>query len=70
MNCEKLIVESEKQANVIIDEAKIKADKILYDAQKSADSIVQRKDMIEHKLKEFLTAEKELLNRYKKEENI
>ena len=48
--------------------SKLKAEKLLYHAQQSVDDMVERKTQIERRLKEFLSAEKELIKKYESEE--
>ena len=69
-NFERRVADAERQANLILDEAKLKADKTIQEAQKSCDEIVGRKNAVETQLKEFIAAEKELIKKYEKEENF
>lgn len=57
-----------KEAKLVIEEAKLKAEKLLYQAQQNVDSMIESKNQIERRLKEFLTAEKELIKNYESEE--
>ena len=64
----KLLTSAQREAQIIVEEARLKADKILYDAQKAADEILEKKKYIEAQLKEFIAAEKELIKKYESEE--
>ncbi len=64
----KLMDAAQREAQILIDEARVKADKLLYDAQKVADDILNKKKYIETQLKEFIAAEKELIKKYESEE--
>lgn len=64
----KMLINAEREAKVIIDEAKLKADKMLYQVQQSTDDIIERKTQIEKRLKEFIAAERELIKKYESEE--
>ncbi|GBD88655.1 hypothetical protein BMS3Abin03_02594 [bacterium BMS3Abin03] len=55
---------SKREANVIIEEAKVKAGKIINDAEAKAKNIILKKERIEKELKEFIQIEKELIKRY------
>ncbi|MBX3008593.1 MAG: hypothetical protein KF816_11290 [Melioribacteraceae bacterium] len=59
---------AERESQLKIDEAKIKAEKIVYEAQQKVDDLIGRKEQIERRLKEFISVEKELIDRYEKEE--
>lgn len=66
---QKILFLARKEAQNIVDDAKIRADKIVYDAQKNADEFQDRKNRLEQKIKEFITAEKELIKSYEAEED-
>jgi len=59
--------DSKKEAELEIREAKLKAQKILADAEYSSKNTILKKERIEQDLKEFIQAEKELIKKY---ENI
>src|SRR3989337_2235638 len=69
---QKKIVETEKnlrkEAELELREAKIKAQKILNDAEAEAKAITLKKDRIEKELKEFIRTEKEFIKKYEKPE--
>ncbi|MEG8947624.1 hypothetical protein [Rosettibacter firmus] len=64
----RIMTSAQREAQLIVEEARIKADKILFDAQKAADDILEKKKYIENQLKEFIAAEKELIKKYESEE--
>jgi len=57
-----------KEAELELREAKIKAQKILNDAEAEAKDITFKKDRIEKELKEFIRTEKEFIKKYEKPE--
>ncbi len=61
---ESQLVDAKKEAELDIREAKIKAQKIINDAEANAKNTFLKKDRIERELKEFIQAEKELIKRY------
>lgn len=65
----KLIVNAQREAQLAVDEAKVRADKLLNDVQSSLNEMLIRKDQIERRLKEFIQAERELIKSYEKEED-
>ena len=64
---EEVAIDYKKEAELEIREAKIKAQKILADAELDAKDAALKKERIEKELKEFIQAEKELIKKY---ENI
>ena len=67
-DAKKILIAAQREAQLIVEESKLKADKLLYHAQQSVDDMVERKTQIERRLKEFLSAEKELIKKYESEE--
>ncbi|MCK9279466.1 MAG: DivIVA domain-containing protein [Melioribacteraceae bacterium] len=65
----KLLNDAKRDAKIIIEEAQLNANKILFEAQKSLTDITERKKNIERKLKEFIAVEKDLLKSYEEEKN-
>ncbi len=61
---EQVSVDSKKEAELEIREAKLKAQKILADAELTAKNTILKKERIEKELKEFIQAEKELIKKY------
>ncbi len=57
-------IDSKKEAELEIREAKLKAQKITNDADLYAKNTVLKKERIEKELKEFIQAEKELIKKY------
>lgn len=55
-----------KEAELELKEAKIKAQKILNDAEAEAKEIIQKKEKMERDLKEFIRTEKEFIKKYEK----
>jgi len=56
--------ESKKEAELVLREAHIKAEKIIFNAEANAKNTTLKKERIESELKEFIQAEKELIKRY------
>ena len=65
---EKALIDSQKAAENILEEANLKAKTLIYEAKKEADSIIEKKNRIEYQLKEFIQAEKELIQKYESED--
>lgn len=64
----KILINAQREAQIAIEEAKLKADKMLFDVQKNLNEMIERKNQIERRLKEFIQTERELLKQYEKEE--
>jgi hypothetical protein len=64
----KILMNAQREAQIAIEEAKLKADKMLFDVQKKLNDMIERKNQIERRLKEFIQTERELLKQYEKEE--
>ena len=58
-----------REAEVLINESKVKADKIVFDAEKKAADIIIRKNRIEQQLQELLQIEREILRKYENEKD-
>jgi hypothetical protein len=65
---QKTVQSSQREVQLIIDEAKLKAEKMVYEAQQRVDDLIERKTQIERRLKEFIAAERELIQNYEAEE--
>lgn len=65
----RLIANAQHEANLIIEDARIKADRMLYDTQNAVEDMLERKTQIEFRLKEFIAAERELIKKYESEED-
>jgi hypothetical protein len=61
---EESIVDSRKEAELEIRAAKIKAQKVISDAEAVAKNIILKKERVENELKEFIETEKELIKKY------
>lgn len=62
-------VEHNSQSNIVIEEAKLKAEKMVYEAEKKYNDILSKKEKLETRLKELITAERELIKKYENNEN-
>jgi hypothetical protein len=56
--------DSKKEAQLVLKEANLKAEKIINDAELNSKNIVLTKERIEKELKEFIQTERELIKRY------
>ena len=56
--------DAKKEAELVLKEANIKAEKIIFDAEANAKNTTLKKERIESELKEFIQTEKELIKRY------
>jgi hypothetical protein len=56
--------DSKKEAELLLREAHIRADKIINDSEAQAKNTVLKKERIEEELKEFIQTERELIKRY------
>ncbi|MCB0730414.1 MAG: hypothetical protein KDC88_05210 [Ignavibacteriae bacterium] len=61
---EKLIKEASKKAELMLKEAKLESDKIIFEATKKASAIIEQKNRLERKIKEFIDVEKEIIKKY------
>jgi hypothetical protein len=61
---EESIVDSRKEAELEIRAAKIKAQKIISEAESAAKNTMLKKERVENELKEFIETEKELIKKY------
>jgi hypothetical protein len=64
----KILINAQREANLLVEEAKLKSDKMIYQVQQSVNEMVDRKNQIERRLKEFIAAERELIKKYESEE--
>lgn len=64
----RMMTNAQREAQIILDEARLKSEKMLFEAQQSADELLDRKHQIELRLKEFIIAEKELIKKYESEQ--
>ena len=56
--------DAKKEAELVLKEANINAEKIIFDAEANAKNTTLKKERIESELKEFIQTEKELIKRY------
>ncbi|MEW6004659.1 MAG: hypothetical protein AB1695_05015 [Stygiobacter sp.] len=64
----KTLINAQREAQIAIEEAKLKADKMLFEVQKNLNEMIERKNQVERRLKEFIQTERELLKQYEKDE--
>jgi hypothetical protein len=64
---EQLVLDARKEADIELREAKLKAEKIMLEAELQAKSFLDKKEKFERSLKEFIQLERELIKKY--EEN-
>lgn len=64
----RVLINAQKEAHLLVNEAKLKADKMIYQVQQGVNDMVDRKNQIERRLKEFIAAERELIKKYESEE--
>lgn len=60
--------ENEKMIALLIDEAKLKAEKLVFDAEKRVMELKDKSSQIESKLKELILMEKDLIRKYEEED--
>lgn len=74
MEDEEIIEKEEKsydvgdQADLILKEARLEAEKIVFDAQKKFEGITQQKKHVETQLKEFIQVERDIIHKYETED--
>ncbi|MAT58952.1 MAG: hypothetical protein CMF23_13345 [Ignavibacteriae bacterium] len=56
--------EAEKEAEIILNKAKLEAEQIIFDAKKKSSEIILNKNRIEKELKQFIRTERELIKQY------
>jgi len=66
---DKLMNEAVKKSELILKEASLEADKLIFDANKKAASIIEQKKVLERKLKEFIEVEKEVIKKYESDKH-
>ncbi|MBI1937300.1 MAG: hypothetical protein HYS25_04175 [Ignavibacteriales bacterium] len=64
----RLLANAQREAQIIIEDARLKSERMLYEAQQAADEVIERKAEVEYRLKEFISAERELIKKYESEE--
>jgi len=65
-----LNVNSKKEAELALKEAKLTAEKIIFGAEAKAKNTILKKERIENELKEFILIERDLIKKYEEKENI
>ncbi len=68
-NLERSTVNLEKEAELILKEAKVNAERIVLDAEKKSKNLLDKKERIETQLRKFINTEKELLKKYEEPDN-
>ncbi|MFH0734032.1 MAG: hypothetical protein V1773_04985 [bacterium] len=58
------VTDNSKHATLIVDEAKLKSEKMIYEAEKKYNEILNKKEKLETRLKELIASERELIKRY------
>lgn len=64
---EKMIRNSEKEAELILKESKLKAEKMVFEAEKKANYLITKKLEAETRLRELILVEKEIIKKYESE---
>jgi signal transduction histidine kinase len=64
----RLLANTHSEARLIIEDARLKSEKMLYDAQRQIDDMINKKNEIEIRLKEFIAAERDLITKYESDE--
>lgn len=66
---EKLMQEAIQKSELIIKEATLESEKLIFEANKKASSILEQKNILERKLKEFIDVEKEVIKKYESDKH-
>ncbi|MEW6507054.1 MAG: hypothetical protein AB1432_04830 [Bacteroidota bacterium] len=64
----RLMANTHHEAKLIIEDARLKSEQMLYETQQTIDDMIERKNLIEIRLKELISTEKELIKKYESEE--
>lgn len=64
----RFMANTQHEAKLIIEDARLKSEQMLYETQQTIDDMIERKNLIEIRLKEFISAERELIKKYEAEE--
>ncbi|NMB82199.1 MAG: hypothetical protein GYA14_10315 [Ignavibacteria bacterium] len=64
----KLMANTQREAKLIVEDARLKSEQMLYETQQTIDDMIERKNLIEIRLKEFISAEKDLIKKYESDE--
>ncbi len=65
----RLMANTHHEAKLIIEDARLKSEQMLYETQQTIDDMIERKNLIEIRLKELISTEKELIKKYESEED-
>ncbi|MFC2083477.1 hypothetical protein ACFLS9_00315 [Bacteroidota bacterium] len=65
----KIEEEARKKAELLLNEAKIKAERLLFEAERKSVNLEEKRKNLENRLREFIQIERELINKYEVEEN-
>lgn len=66
---DKLLEESKRKSELILKEAKLEAEKLIFEANKKASNVLEQKNILERKLKEFIEVEKEVIKKYESDKH-
>jgi hypothetical protein len=69
IDSDKLMEDSIRKSDLIIREAKLEAEKLIFEASKKASNILEQKNILERKLKEFIEVEKEVIKKYESDKH-
>ena len=58
------MLDAKKEAELALKEARVKAEKLINDAELHAKNTILKKERIERELKEFIHTERELIKKY------
>jgi len=64
----RLMANTQREAKLIVEDARLKSEQMLYETQQTIDDMIERKNLIEIRLKEFISAEKDLIKKYESDE--
>jgi hypothetical protein len=67
-NLEEKIPLAEREANIVLKEAKLKAEELLLQTQKKCNELIEAKNKIDRQLTELIKTEEELLKQYESNE--
>ncbi len=63
------VEDNRRRAEVIITEARLKADKLLFDSEKKLNEALEKLNRLEGRIREIIQIEKELIKKYEEENN-
>ncbi|PID59502.1 MAG: hypothetical protein CR986_05560 [Ignavibacteriae bacterium] len=61
---EKLLREAERKSEIILKEATVEAENIILKANKKASAVIEQKNILQQRLKDFIDIEKEVIKNY------